>query len=211
MEEEERRKRARLTPPLNVSAYNKRAREEADRAVRYLILFLQRQPEEEIVKILPWRTARALAMAMLGDGCPQRSRRNHEIAQQMISRAAATLLEMLDQTHIEIVSKRLYEMQMDARAVSPPMRDTIPNLDYQRNRQQIEQDLIQANVNSTKIEPVSVNSPKFSIVENFVNCGYFQHLTEDQQKQARQDPVEWLRDHPYLYGSYPQFFVDALK
>jgi hypothetical protein len=141
LEEDERKRRAKLTPPLNISAYNTRARKDADWAVRYLILFLQRQPEKEIAKVLPWSTGRALAMAMLGAGCPQRSLRHHKIAQQMISCASDTLLEMLDMTHIKIVSKRLREMQMDARAVSPPVSDTTPNSGCKQYREQMEKDV----------------------------------------------------------------------
>jgi hypothetical protein len=140
LDEDERRKRSKLTPPLNVSNYNKRAREQANWAVEYLILFLQRQPEKETEMAFPWAVARALTMAMLGDGCPQRSRRHHKIAQQMISRASDTLMEMLDDTHIEIVSKRLREMDMDARAVSPPASDK-PNPGYKHYREQMKKDV----------------------------------------------------------------------
>ena len=140
LEDDERKRQAKLKPPLNISSYNERARKEAKWAIRYLTLFLQRQPEEEIAKVLPWSIARALAMAMLGDGCPQRSVRHHKIAQQMISRATETLSEMLGKTHIEIVSERLREIGMVARAVSPPENDTIPNPGYKQNRKQMEKD-----------------------------------------------------------------------
>jgi len=211
LEQAERKRRAKLEPPLNISAYNTRAREQANWAVRYLILFLRGQPEEEAAKVLSWPIARALARSMLGDGCPERSKRHHEIAQQMISVAAQTMFEMLEDTHYDIVSRRLIGLRSDAFGVSPPVSDTTPNPGYKQNRQQIEKDLNQGKVesHSIKIEVVTVNSPPKRIIENFINCGYFLDLTDNQQKQARHDPVEWLCGHPYLFAQYPQFFVDA--
>jgi hypothetical protein len=65
-------------------------------------------------------------------------------------------------------------------------------------------------VSSTiKLEAVTAQSPPDRIVENFINSGYFLGLTDDQEKQARADPVGWLQGHPYLFAWYPQFFVDA--
>jgi hypothetical protein len=62
---------------------------------------------------------------------------------------------------------------------------------------------------SIHIEAVTVNSLPERIIENFINCGYFLGLTDDLEKLARADPVQWLRGHPYLFAWYPQFFVDA--
>ncbi len=211
LDENERKKEAKLTPPLNISEMNKRARKHAESVLRYLVLFLQRQPEDELAKVLPWHVARALTMSMLGDGCPTRTTRHHKIAQQMISVAAQTMFEMLGETHYDIVSKRVLGLRSDAFAVSPPVNDTTPNPGYKQNRQQIENDLNQGKVesHSIKIEVVTVNSPPDRIIENFINCGYFLNLTDDQQKKARHDPVEWLHGHPYLFAQYPQFFMDA--
>lgn len=141
LEDDERKRQSKLKPPLNISLNNKRTRKEAKWAVRYLTLFLHRQPEEEVAEVLPWPIARALIMSMLGDGSPQRSRRHHKIAQQMISHATGTMLEMLDKTHIEIISRRLREIQQDAFLVSSPSSETVPNSGYKQYREQMEKDV----------------------------------------------------------------------
>ena len=126
----------------NISKYNKNTRAAARSAIYYLTLFLQMQSEKEIAEVLTWPVARALVMSMLGDGSPERSRRHHKIAQQTIFRATGTLLEMLDKTHYEIVSKRLRDIQTDAFGVSSPSTEIASNPGYKQYRKQIEKDLV---------------------------------------------------------------------
>ena len=149
MDEDGRKRQAKLKPLLNIIEMNRRASEQANWAVRFLILFFQAQPEKEPTKVMNWPVARALTMSMLGDGSPWRSIRHHKIAQQMIFRPTGTLLEMLDETHREIVSKRLKEMQQDALGVSPSAGFTDPvtreraiaNDGYKHHRKEIEKDI----------------------------------------------------------------------
>jgi hypothetical protein len=125
----------------NRSQYDKRAREAARWAVRYLILFCEGQEEKEVAKVITWEVARALARAILGDGSQQRSKRHHIIAQQMANVAGTTLLAMIDNRHYDIVSKAILEAANRLFGVSPPEKETMPNTEYKQNREQIERAL----------------------------------------------------------------------
>jgi hypothetical protein len=87
----------------------------------------------------------------------------------------------------------------------------VPNPDYKANRKQIEKDLKPSlDPSGIKVYPVSISSSPVRIIENFQDSGYFLALDNDGlEAQARLDPVGWLRGHPYLCESYPEFFVDV--
>lgn len=57
--------------------------------------------------------------------------------------------------------------------------------------------------------PVTVNSSKLDIMEAFRQSGYWSQLNAGQQARASFDPAAWLRGHPFLYGKWPAYFVNA--
>ncbi len=88
MEPAERRNR-------NVSAYNAKARELASAAIRYLALFLTRQTEEEIAKVLDQKTVDGLVRGLSGNGSPQYTPRHFRVAQQVVEAAGHTMRQFL--------------------------------------------------------------------------------------------------------------------
>jgi hypothetical protein len=58
------------------------------------------------------------------------------------------------------------------------------------------------------MKPVTINSKPGNILRAFKASGYWDQLSADLRRAARQDPQEWLRGHPYLYAWYPRCFRD---
>jgi hypothetical protein len=63
--------------------------------------------------------------------------------------------------------------------------------------------------------PVTINSNPGCIYQALIQSGYIDSLKQSIQRgeypssyllDARQDPANWLRDHPYLYSSDPNYF-----
>jgi len=123
--------------------HNRHAAEIADYCMRYLVLFNEAQTEDRVAKVITWQRSRALALALLGAGCPERTKRHHEIAKQMAARSIETLGEMIGRTHYEIVSRRLDEMKREIQGVTFPEEKSptpLPNPGYRRMREQIAHD-----------------------------------------------------------------------
>ncbi len=86
----------------NQSEYNKRARELADWALRYLILFSQRQPEEETAKVLSGSAAVELVAALAGKGCPTITERHYGTAIGMADIGVRRALELIPDISIDM-------------------------------------------------------------------------------------------------------------
>jgi hypothetical protein len=138
----------------NVSQYNKRARELAKSAIRYLALFSQRQEEKEVAKVLNPKSAGGLINAILGYGSPKFTQRHFGIARLVIQAASAVMRQMLlGDRNWFLIDRTLTQATEDLLGLEKPTGDIRVNQEYAQHRKWIDQDLKSASQNGEHHSP----------------------------------------------------------
>lgn len=137
----------------NRSKYNKQARGAARWAVQYLVMFSQKQKEEEVSKVLTENLIRVLIEALTGAGCPQFLLRHFAIAQGALSASTQQLLKMLaKETYWSLASGTITEARNRLYLIPPPAQP-VPNAMHRDERQTTKLDLERWNQENQSKKP----------------------------------------------------------
>jgi hypothetical protein len=124
----------------NRSKYNKDIRKAARWAVKFLILFSQRQDENEVRKVLDTVTIGELAEALEGNGCQNIEPRHYEISKAILWTGFQRLRGLVDETYAGIVNPFIGKALLQLRMLPEP-KEAEENKAYEEERRVTRQHL----------------------------------------------------------------------
>jgi len=91
----------------NRSKYNKDVRKAARWAIKFLILFSQRQEEDEVQKVLDVASVGELVDALAGHGCQSIDPRHYEISKAVLWTGFQRLRPLVDERNADMVNPEI--------------------------------------------------------------------------------------------------------
>jgi hypothetical protein len=117
----------------NRSKYNKDIRKAARWAIKFLVLFSQRQEEAEVRKVLDTGSVGELVESLTGEGCQAIEPRHYEISKAVLWAGSRRLRECVDEVSAIIANRQIDETLRYLRMLPEP-KEGHENKEYEVER-----------------------------------------------------------------------------